>query len=178
MNVNALGDPVPSARFMGGREFDLLLAEGYRDSTDADVLRALDDAIMLLPAVVPHTGPFQGRTARWVPDEPEPGSGARSAAVGYYLALVTARCLTLIGHRGTILVEGPFARNGAYCDMLWAATGSAAAKAGSTTETSQGAVLLAAPGAISGLRYADYPPPRARDAMQRYARRWAEAFGA
>ena len=177
VNVNALSDPVPSARFMGGREFDLLLAEGYRDPTDAEALGVLDDGVMLLPAVVPDTGPFQGRPARWTVGEPEPGSGARSAAVGYYLALVTARCLTLIGHRGTILVEGPFARNGAYCDMLSAATGSAVAKAGSATGTSQGAALLAAPGAISGLRYADHPPPRARDAMQRYARRWAEAVG-
>ena len=145
--------------------------------TDVEALGVLDEGVMLLPAVVPDTGPFQGRAARWTAGEPEPGSGTRSAAVGYYLALVTARCLTLIEHRGTILVEGPFARNGAYCDMLSAATGSAVAKAGSATGTSQGAALLAAPGAISGLRYADHPPPRARDAMQRYARRWAEAVG-
>jgi sugar (pentulose or hexulose) kinase len=177
INVSALGQPVPSARFMGGREHDLATAgkpvEPSRDDLDA----VLEERIMLLPAVVPGSGPFAGRMGRWIPSEPAPGTGRRSAAVAFYLALVTARCLSLTGHRGDVVVEGPFGRNPAYLDMLAAATGCAVVASGSATGTSQGAALLAVPetdchqaavGTASGSA-----EPRAR----RYARKWQEVAG-
>ena len=68
----------------------------------------------------------------------------RSAATAFYLALVTSDCLDLIGHRGAVLVEGPFARNAAYRRMLAAATGCEVIATGGATGTSQGAALLCA----------------------------------
>ena len=56
---------------------------------------------------------------------------------------MTAECLSLTGHRGTIIVEGPFAANTGYCAMLAAATGCPVLAADSATGTSQGAALLA-----------------------------------
>lgn len=60
INVNALGDPVPSARFMGGREFDLMIRPSCPEPTDADIRETLAENDMLLPAVVPESGPFRG----------------------------------------------------------------------------------------------------------------------
>ena len=97
---------------------------------------------MLLPAIVPETGPFAGMTMRWIGDEPPVGTGQRSAAVGFYLALVTAHCLDLIGHVGPVIVEGPFARNKPYLTMLEAVTASSVIPTASTTGTSEGAALL------------------------------------
>jgi len=143
VNVNALGDPVPSARFMGGREHDLLMVGTSTPPSDTDIASVLDAKLMLLPAVVPTSGPYQGRQANWIGSEPPLKSGARTLAVSYYLALMTARCLALIGHRGPVHVEGPFATNPGYLAMLASATGEAVFALPSRTGTSQGAAMLA-----------------------------------
>ncbi len=142
INVNAFGDPVPSARFMGGREYDLATGGISVETSDEDIEAILRDSVMLLPTIVPHTGPFMGRQASWRDKEPAVGSGARAAAIGFYLALVTARCLELIGHTGLIIVEGPFAKNRCYHMMLSAVTGSKVHAMNGATGTSQGAAIL------------------------------------
>lgn len=172
INVNAFGDPVPSARFMGGREYDLLMQGTDPGAAAEDIAACLDQGLMLLPSIMNETGPFQGRQARWHGPEPASGTGVRSAAVGFYLALVTAHCLSLIGHRGAIHVEGPFARNRAYLAMLASATGSPVHGMTSATGTSQGAALLARDRAISS---ADSGAPVSPDhRMAAYARDWAQ----
>jgi sugar (pentulose or hexulose) kinase len=143
INVNAFGDPVPSARFMGGREYDILTGGAEVTPTEADIAACLEAGRMLLPAVIGDTGPFQGRSAEWIGGEPAFGTGERAAAVAFYLALMTSECLDLIGHQGPIHVEGPFARNAAYLMMLASATGAPVHAMTSTTGTSQGAALLA-----------------------------------
>lgn len=143
VNVNAFGDPVPSARFMGGREHDLATGVPYPAPTTVNQDAVLREGVMLLPAVVSDSGPFRGHRARWIGSEPEIGSAQRGAAVAFYLALVSAQCLDLIGHRGRIILEGPFARNLAYQRMLAAATGCEVCPQHSATGTSQGAALLA-----------------------------------
>ncbi|MEM1427972.1 MAG: FGGY-family carbohydrate kinase [Pseudomonadota bacterium] len=180
VNVNAFGDPVPSARFMGGREHDLATGGAYPEPTAADIRRVLTAGTMLLPALVPEIGPFAGRKARWVGAEPEMGTVARGVCTGLYLALVASQCLELIGHRGPIVVEGPFAANMGFKWMLGAATGCSVETSGGTTGTSQGAALLAhrgarAPGPPS-VRSAPAPepaPPRETvTLLERYAREW------
>ncbi len=145
VNVNALGGAVPSARFMGGREFDLMMEGHERASTDADALQVLDRSILLLPAVEPRSGPFQGRAHRWSVDEASLSDGQRYAAVSFYLALVTAECLAMTGGEGLVIVEGPFAANRLYLAMLEAATARKVQVGdGSVTGTSIGAALLLA----------------------------------
>lgn len=143
MNVNAFGAPVPSARFMGGREFDLATGGACPEPTDEDMRAVLAAGTMLMPSVVPETGPFQGAGMRWPSGEPPEHTGQRGAAVAFYLALMTAICLELVGHRGDVVVEGPFARNRAYCDMLAAASNTDVERMKGSTGTSQGAALLA-----------------------------------
>jgi sugar (pentulose or hexulose) kinase len=142
VNVNALGDPTPSARFMGGREYEIVRA-GRDFSPDPGArARALDCGLMLLPAVEPGFGPFRGRIGGWTAPPCDPG--AEAVALGFYLALVTAEALELLGAQGPVVVEGPFAGNADYLDMLAAATGRAViAASGGATGTAVGAALLA-----------------------------------
>ena len=97
---------------------------------------------MLMPAVAAETGPFKGCRSGWVGAEPGVGTGARGAAVALYLALVSAACLSNIGHDGPIIVEGPFAGNLLYLEMLSVAVGSDVFRASGTTGTSSGAAML------------------------------------
>lgn len=145
INVNALGNPVPSARFMGGREFELLMADRTRDWGEADVDQVLESGTMLLPSVVGGSGPFPDSKAEWIGAEPE--GGQRFVAVSFYLALMTATCLDLIGAKGDVVIEGPFAANDAFIAMLQAATGRAVATNSiGSTGASIGAALLAGHG--------------------------------
>lgn len=169
INVNAYGKPVPSARFMGGREFDLMTT-GYSCAYDkADVAAVMQRGAMLLPSVETRSGPFQGCKHRWTVDEVSLTDGQRFVAVSCYLALMTATGLQMTGARGPTLVEGPFADNPVYLDMLAAATGRPVS-AVEGTGTSIGAALLTED---NGLR------PRRSDMLQKdnsgmdtYARKW------
>jgi sugar (pentulose or hexulose) kinase len=142
MNVDAFGRPVPSARFMGGREFELEKVNISSEYSDAEVQAVLDDQLMLLPAVEPMAGPFKGRLAEWQPYAPERGDPRRHIALSFYLALVTNSCLEAIGHVGKIVVEGPFARNELFLSMLKVASNSEVFLSSGQTGTSLGAALL------------------------------------
>lgn len=174
VNVNAFGDAVPSARFMGGREHDLALGGTVVDADRSDMLEVLKNGSMLFPAVVSETGPFAGSQAEWVGKEPPLGSTQRNAAVGFYLALVTSNCLDLIGHDGPVIVEGPFARNNAYLEMLRAASQSPIIPMASATGTSQGAALLVSPDASSRRQMPALPVPEKRmsEALSTYVAAW------
>ena len=150
MNVNAHGGATPSARFMGGREYERLRGETAPPDA-ADIARVLRERLFLLPSVETASGPFPGRGGGW--SDPAMTAGEKSAALSFYLGLMTAECLSLIGARGRPVVEGPFGGNRLFLDMLAAGTGRAVACSASATGTSAGAALLADPqGAV--------PPPR------------------
>lgn len=142
VNVNALGDPVPSARFMGGREFSLLTEGQPGTWTEDDARAVLARKTLLLPSTQQGSGPFPHRAATWLNDD-DINSGQRFAAISFYLALMTATCLDLIGADGPTTVEGPFARNRLFVAMLAAATGRSVIASEVATGTSIGAALLA-----------------------------------
>jgi sugar (pentulose or hexulose) kinase len=143
-NVDAYGRAVPSSRFMGGREFEILAGEIGQVPPDAieEALEiVIDKGIMLLPNVVEGSGPFPGKAMRWIGDA-SASPAERLAAASLYLALMTEACLGLIGAKGAIFVEGPFALNRAYLSALSALTGSDVIALPGSTGTSQGAALL------------------------------------
>jgi sugar (pentulose or hexulose) kinase len=180
VNVNAFGQPVSSARFMGGREHDLILQgqpASPPDTTPNTRPSAADRAavlagLMLLPAVQPGSGPYPQARSHWHPAPPT-STGQCSLALGYYLALMTTTCLAMTGSRGPVIVEGPFARNTAYLDMLTVATGQPVIASASQTGTAMGAALLFAPGATLPARD-DHPHPAPPDtaALRAYAASW------
>lgn len=143
INVTAHGTAAPSARFMGGREHDIATGGTYPHPSDKDLETVLRNKMMLMPAIIPQTGPFKGHRSAWIGQEPSIGSAERGAAVALYLALVTAECLTNIGHTGTIIVEGPFAGNQIYLEMLAVVTASDVHRSSGVTGTSSGAALIA-----------------------------------
>ncbi len=142
VNVNALGDPVPSARFMGGREFSVLTGDKPLDCSGSDVLAVLTKKMLLLPSTQQGSGPFPHHAATWL-NADGIGKGERFAAISFYLALMTATCLELIGADGPTTVEGPFARNRLFVGMLAAATARTVIASEAATGTSIGAALLA-----------------------------------
>ncbi len=176
VNVNALGGPVPSARFMGGREYEVIRAA--HDAPTNTTPCPIPDLPMLMPAVVPESGPFQKCQHRWIGAEPAPGSAERFTSLSFYLALVTAECLSLTGHAGPVVVEGPFGTNADYCAMLSAATQCPVEAAAGGTGTSQGAAMLALPPEAfkSGPKGKTYAPED-RTECAAYAKRWRKALG-
>lgn len=171
INVNALGDPVPSARFMGGRAFSLLLGDGATPSSFEDEEAVVEAGHMLLPSLPEGSGPFPAARACWTVDEDALSPGARAAVVSFHLALMTATCLELIGARGEIVVEGPFAANAAYLRMLQAATGRPVlSDSHNVTGTSLGAASLVDGSHVrTGVKiFADSVP----DSFVHYAENW------
>lgn len=168
VNVNALGQPVPSARFMGGREFELLSATPLAVPTEAERAAVLSRGVALLPAVQTGSGPFAGHQMRWLA---EPATaGERGAAVAHYLALMTDTCLSLIGAAGPVIVEGPFARNAEYLAMLSSLR--PVEVAASATGTSIGAALLCQQ-SISAPRCTPVTAPVTTSAYLALARDWS-----
>ncbi|MEO1948511.1 FGGY-family carbohydrate kinase [Thioclava sp.] len=173
INVNALDAPVPSARFMGGREYELLREGSDAKPTPQACAKILAQGTMILPSAVPGTGPFPDHPLEWIGEARTPSE--RMAAIGFYLAMMTESCLDLIGALGPAIVEGPFASNPAYLDMLAALRPEGVKVAQSATGTSVGAALLALP---------ENAPPKARshqqpeqaDALRAYFERWREAI--
>lgn len=115
VNVDVAGRPVPSARFMGGREIETIIEIDTRrvdiKPDQPALLKAVPDLLrngtLILPTLAPGFGPFPDRAHKWVnrPDD----WYARRAAACLYAALVADVSLDLIGTSERILVEGRFA---------------------------------------------------------------------
>jgi len=140
-NVDALGRAVPSARFMGGREFELL-TKGQGMATPEAVHRVVDERILLTPGVVPGCGPFP-RSEHRIVNASVLNADEIYVAASLYAALSTKACLDLTRAAGPVIVEGPFARNVLYGEALSRATGRRVISVSSSTGTSVGAALLA-----------------------------------
>jgi len=176
VNVNALGDPVPSARFMGGREFSLLTDGEPANWGENDVEAVLERQALLLPATQQGSGPFPNGCAQWS-NAVDLSPGQRFAAVSFYLALMTATCLDLIGGDGPTTVEGPFAQNRLFIRMLAAATGRPVIASETSTGTSIGAALLASDGATVMSKGKRTEPPT-DTTLGDYALAWRRAVRA
>jgi sugar (pentulose or hexulose) kinase len=115
VNVDVAGNPVPSARFMGGREIELL---GQRIDCPgtAGLADVLVDHAMVLPAQVPGCGPFPGSIGRWINQPADPA--AQRAAGALYAALMADTALDLIGAKDRLLIEGRFAASELFTRAL------------------------------------------------------------
>ncbi len=171
MNVNARGDVVPSARFMGGREYEVIQQGRDTAPSAAEIAEVLSQGLMILPAIEPATGPYQGQQMRWTGPEPAVGTGHRSAALSFYLAMMTDTCLRLTGASGPTLIEGPFAQNPEFTAMLEAATGREVLTSSARTGTSIGAALLFA-GAAKTTRPETTAFAKHTTTLARYATQW------
>ena len=115
VNVDVAHCPVPSARWMGGRELELLGAIIDLPGL-AGLAEALAEGAMVLPALVAGSGPFPDARHGWIAEPAD--TPARTAAAALYAALMADCLLDLIGAREQILIEGRFAGSDVFARAL------------------------------------------------------------
>ena len=116
-NTNALGQPVASVRFMGGREFgELAGAAPVTCGFDA-IERLIAQGTLALPCFAATGGPFAGRTGSI--EGPRPADAQeRYALATLYCVLMTDYCLDALGAAGPLAVEGSFTANPWFGPLL------------------------------------------------------------
>lgn len=123
-NVDVTGGPVPSSRFMGGREAELLEQSvacpvdlrTNKDTLVSIALSLVKDGIFALPSFQKGVGPFPKSAGHWI-RRPTDQVGRRAAA-GIYLALIANVSLDLIDSAETLVVEGRFVDDSVFTGML------------------------------------------------------------
>ena len=116
-NVDVRGEPVPTARFMGGREFSVLAGDMPADTDEADVAAIIASGVLALPAFSDQGGPFARRKGV-IEGEAPTTPKARAALATLYSALMTAHMLRRLEAPGDLIVEGGFARSPAFAAVL------------------------------------------------------------
>jgi sugar (pentulose or hexulose) kinase len=173
-NVDVDGVPTPSARFMGGREYEVILGDWLgAAATIGDAARSLAQNFVARPALVSACGPFPNRRGTVVVGDAT--HGERAATASLYLALVTDVCLGLIDADGPLLVEGRFAADPIFPSAL------ASLQPGRTvlTWSSGDGIAIGA----ARLFWPDLPVPAARRVAPlpfdfgTYAEAWSRAAG-
>lgn len=118
-NVDVYGHPVACARFMGGREFEVVcrLAGGCVDDLfgEVELQCLLDERVMVLPEFSGGSGPFGGNDGCLSKSVPV---GAASALASLYCALVMDYQLDLLASQGDVYIEGAFLKNPLLCAVL------------------------------------------------------------
>lgn len=171
-NVDAFGRPVPTARFMGGREYALLLGAAPPPAGPADVAQVFAKGIFALPSFSPGNGPFGRSTGRWVGPAASLSAAERTAAADLYLALVTRTCLRLVRSGGPVVIEGPLARNRTFCGLLAAVQDGPVHASPDATGTTLGATMLFGLDGGVGAEPGPVVPPLIVSGLTAYAARW------
>lgn len=115
INVDVNGRAIPSARFMGGREAELIAGLNLHALTDNyDPQRLIERLPGLLssgaaamPTFARGCGPFPDARAGWRNKPSDPAD--QRAIAGLFLALMADASLDLIDSRERLLIEGRFA---------------------------------------------------------------------
>ncbi len=113
-NVDAFGEPVATARFLGGREYEAIagVTHGALQPTVAALRSVLEKGAIALPPA-----DSANATVRLINAE---GLDAveRGALATLYCSLQTDRLLDLLGMSGTVIVDGPLSTNPLYLGLL------------------------------------------------------------
>ncbi len=137
-NMDVFGRPVRTCIFPAGMEYDTFRAfTDLEDQTGIDDVRRVvaDKRLFVIPGVLPDASAFPGAKPRVVngdrvqslealkaaPDKPMTRLGqAYNAALNLSLALATRKMLSWCAVKPgtTIFIEGGFAKNTAYCELL------------------------------------------------------------
>ena len=175
-NVDVRGEPVPTARFMGGREYAVLAGDAPADADEADVAAIIASGALALPAFSDQGGPFASRKGVIEGDAPTTPK-ARAALATLYSALMTAHMLRRLEAPGDLIVEGGFARSPAFAAVLARLmAGRRVVIAPMSAGAAAGAAMLAHWGE-------PHPPPRLEPArvwdlpgLEAYRDRWERAL--
>lgn len=118
-NCDVYGDPIACARFMGGREYDVICQHlgGNIDAaiSTIDVQTAVDNFWMVTPDFSNGNGPFGG--LKPIISCPLPAVSAGAIAT-LYCALMIDQRLTDLHASGPIYIEGAFLKNTLLCQLV------------------------------------------------------------
>ncbi|MER9417825.1 carbohydrate kinase [Mesorhizobium sp. M0306] len=115
VNVDVDGGPVPTIRFMGGREFATISAGWQGAIAPSSIQRVIDAGIMALPSFAPG-GPMPHRRGELVGRTPN--AEERAAMALLYVALMLDLCLELIHSDNTVIVDGGLNNGGLLAALL------------------------------------------------------------
>jgi sugar (pentulose or hexulose) kinase len=178
VNVDLNGKPVPSARFMGGREIEILMGgEGRRaeTKTDEDLVAAaaavIANGAMILPTFAAGAGPYGHCSGRWLSMPADPLQ--RWVAVWLYAALLSDTALELIGSKDCLIIEGRFSESTLFVAALAALRPDMAVYAApSSIDVSLGALTLLQPALPPGGSLARVRPLKTQ--LNDYRQRWRQ----
>lgn len=118
-NIDALGTPIACARFMGGREFEIIceragswLGEQF---DELDLQNIISREIFALPDFSEGSGPFGGNEASFI-GAVDKASGIALATI--YCALMIDYQLDMLGAKGDVIIEGAFLKNPLLCALV------------------------------------------------------------
>jgi sugar (pentulose or hexulose) kinase len=141
-NVTVDRAPIATARFMGGREYDVI-TEGKQAPVSRETLqRAIDRGQFALPSFAPG-GPFAARTGSL--RGPVPSNAEERATIAtLYVALMMDTVLDQLRSANRIVVDGGLARNQALLGTLTALRPTQSVSRNAAAEgTAMGAAALA-----------------------------------
>jgi sugar (pentulose or hexulose) kinase len=108
-NVDVEARPVPSARFMGGREYAVLLGGDMGAAASLTAAAAIVEAGVRTRPAFASGGPFPGQDGVVIGAPQTPAQRASLASL--HLALMSNVELDLVGAEGPIVIEGRFAED-------------------------------------------------------------------
>ena len=110
-NVNVLGQPVPTARYMGGREFEAILEAPIPQNFDwAWIEQVIHESLYALPSFSDNGGAFTHMRGQFVPHRPDQ-TELRYALASLYSVLMVDLQLDWLESRQAIYLEGSFGKN-------------------------------------------------------------------
>ena len=118
--TDVFGRPIGCCGFVGGGEFNTLLAGAPPEAASAaDVEALMARPVFALPSFSDTDGPIAGSANRGriegaLADLP----AERASLATLYTALMAAEALDAVESRSPIVVDGPFARNDLFCGLL------------------------------------------------------------
>ncbi|WP_111640649.1 FGGY-family carbohydrate kinase [Marinimicrobium alkaliphilum] len=173
-NCDAYSDPIACARFMGGREYEVIcqrLGGNVSETVSAEAVQnAIDQQWMATPDFSGGNGPFGGKPPGLHCPEQPPAPGAIATL---YCALMIDQRLTDLGAHGPLYMEGSFLKNPLLCALVaQLRPGQPLYLSSDDTGTVQGALLLT--GAESGASSLalNACPPSTFEGLENYRQRW------
>lgn len=118
-NCDVYGDPVVCARFMGGREYEMICqvlgGDVHSHCTAMDIQTAIDNQWFVTPDFSAGNGPFAGRSPTIHCPVPAP---TPAAVATLYCALMIDQRLTDLNATGPLFIEGAFLKNSLLCELI------------------------------------------------------------
>ncbi|MDG1857796.1 MAG: FGGY family carbohydrate kinase [Emcibacteraceae bacterium] len=116
-NINILGNSLSTARYMGGREFEIICsltgASIQDECRQEDVEEIFSSSVMAIPSFIKGCGPYPNLEGKIIG---LPDNGKALATV--YSALMMDQLLSSLQSRNEIVIEGSFAGNPLLCSLL------------------------------------------------------------